>query len=156
VFVEAELAIPMPLGIAKDALDRAVGDGGLVAESRRAVDEGLVFVVPVGPRGSRAPAKDVLVRLLPVRQAGEGYVLPLRWEVTGPAERLFPALDGNLELVADGKGSRLSIVASYAPPLGRLGTTMDRAGMSRIASATMNAFIREVAAQLGYWAGPVS
>ena len=128
-------------------------DGGLVAESRRAVDEGLVFVVSVGPRGSRAPTKDVLVRLLPVRQAGDGYVLPLRWEVTGPAERLFPALDGNLQLVADGEAtSRLSIVASYAPPLGRLGTTIDRAGLSRIASATMNAFIREVAAQLGRWA----
>jgi hypothetical protein len=139
--------------MAKDALDRAVADGGLVAESRRAVDEGLVFVMPVGPRGSRAPAKDVLVRLLPVRQTGESFILPLRWEVTGPAERLFPALDGNLELTADGTANcRLSIVASYAPPLGRLGTTMDRAGMSRIASATMAAFLREVAAQLGHWA----
>ena len=116
------------------------------------VDEGLVFVVPVGPRGSRGPAKDVLVRLLPVRQVGERYVLPLRWEVTGPAERLFPTLDGNLELFADGKAtSRLSIVASYAPPLGRLGVTIDRAGMSRIASATMTAFVREVASQLCQW-----
>ena len=34
MFVEAELAIPMPLGVAKEALERAVADGGLVAESR--------------------------------------------------------------------------------------------------------------------------
>ena len=147
----------MPLGVAKEALDRAVADSGLVAESRRAVDEGLVFLMPVGPRGSHGPSKDVLVRFLPARPVGGRYVLPLRWEVTGSTGRLFPTLDGNLELVADGEAvSRLSIVASYDPPLGRLGVTLDRAGMSRVASATMQALLREVASQLGHWAGPLS
>jgi hypothetical protein len=153
MFVEAELAVPLPYGVAKDALDRAVADGGLVAESHRAVDEGLVFLMPVGPRGSHGPAKDVLVRFLPAHQVGGRYVLPLRWEVTGPTGSLFPTLDGNLELVAGGEAvSRLSIVASYDPPLGRLGATIDRAGMSRIASATMTALLREVASQLVHWA----
>lgn len=157
MFIEAELAVPMPVSVAKEALDRAVADGGLVAESRRAVDEGLVFVMPVGPRGSHGPAKDVLVRLLPVHLAGERYVLPLRWEVMGPTGHFFPALDGNLELLADGEmWSRLTIVASYAPPLGRLGMTIDRAGMSRVASATMAAFLREVGARLRHWAEAAS
>ena len=44
-FVEAELAVPMPLAVAKEALDRGVADSGLVAESRRGVDEGLVFLM---------------------------------------------------------------------------------------------------------------
>ena len=33
MFIEAELLVPLPLGVAKEALDRAVADGGLVAES---------------------------------------------------------------------------------------------------------------------------
>ena len=40
----------MPLAVAKEALDRAVTDSGLVAESRRSVDEGLVLLMPVGVR----------------------------------------------------------------------------------------------------------
>jgi hypothetical protein len=152
MFVEAELLVPLPFDAAKKALDRAVTNGGLVAESRRAVEEGLVFVMPVGPRGSQGPAKDVLVRLLPAHQSGDGYLLAVRWEVTGPAGQLFPTLDGNLELAADGLMSRLSIVATYNPPLGRLGVTIDRAIMSRVASATMTALLREVGAQLRHWA----
>ena len=78
--------------------------------------------MPVGPRGSQGPAKDVLVRLLPAHQSGDRYLLPLRWEVTRPAGQLFPTLDGNLELAADGElTSRLSIVASYDPPIGPVG-----------------------------------
>jgi hypothetical protein len=153
MFVGAELLVALPLDVAKKALDRAVADGGLVAESRHAVQKGLVFVMPVGPRGSQGPAKDVLVRLLPAHQSGDRYVLPLRWEVTGPAGQLFPTLDGNMELAADGElMSRLSIVASYDPPMGRLGATIDRAVMSRVANATMTALLQEVGSQLGHWA----
>lgn len=154
MFVKAEQVIEMQWAEAKKAMDRAVADGGLVAQSRRAVDEGLAFVMPVGPRGSHGPARDVLVRLLPAHVLGEVYVVPLRWEVRGPAGRLFPALDGNLELAGDGEEtSRLSIIASYDPPLGWFGATIDRALMSRVASATMAALLREVAAQLEHRSG---
>lgn len=149
VFVEAELVVDLPLQAAKESFGRAVADGGLVAESRRAVDDGLVFVMPVGPRGSHGPAKEVVVRMLPGRHGPQSLVIPLRWEVAGPAGRLFPALDANLGLAAQGpESSRLWVVGRYEPPLGRLGATIDRAGMSRVASATMTAFLREVAAQL--------
>jgi hypothetical protein len=153
MFVEAELPVGMSFHAAKKALGLAVADGGLVAESRRAVDEGMVFLMPVGPRGSQRPAKDVSVRLLRGRAVGGRYVVPLRWEVTGSAGRLFPALDANLELVAAGElECRLAILASYQPPLGKVGETIDRAGMSVVAAATMSALLREIAAQLEYWA----
>ena len=153
MFVDAELAIALSFDVAKQALSRALADGGLVAESRRAVDDGLVFVVPVGPRGARWPAREVMVRMLPGRPVGESVVVPLRWEVTGHAGALFPVLDANLELAAVGATtSRLSVIGRYEPPLGRLGATIDRAGMSRVASATMAALLRELATQLGHWA----
>jgi hypothetical protein len=153
VFVEAELPIALTFEVAKQALDRALADGGLVAESRRAVEDGLVFVMPVGPRGARRPSMEVIVRLLPGRRVGKSFVIPLRWEVTGPAGALFPALDANLELGAvDPAVSRLSVIGRYEPPLGRLGTTMDRAGMSKVASATMTALLHELETQLRRWA----
>jgi hypothetical protein len=82
MFVEAELPIGMPFAEAKKALDLAVIDGGLVAESRRALEEGLVFVMPVGPKGRQGPTRDVLVRLLRGRARNDGRVGPsLRWPV---------------------------------------------------------------------------
>jgi hypothetical protein len=153
MFVEAELTVALPFGVAKGALDRAMADGGLVAESRRAVEDGLVFLMPVGPRGSQGPAREVRVRLLAGRWVGESFAVPLRWEVPGPTGRLFPALDANLGLAAtDPDESRLSIIGCYEPPFGRLGATVDRAGLSRVAAATMTALLREVEAQLGRWA----
>jgi hypothetical protein len=155
MFAEADLPIELAFPVAKDALDRAMADGGLVAESRQAVKDGLVFLMPVGPRGSHGPAKEVLVRLLPGRLVDESFVIPMRWEVRGPTGRLFPSLDANIGLVAAGpERSTLSIVGRYEPPLGRLGARADRAGMSRIASATMTALLDEIAAQLARWASP--
>ena len=112
----------------------------------------LIFVMAVGP-GPGGPAMEVTVRLLPGRREGEGLVVPLRWEVTGPTGALLPALDANLKLVAvDAATSRLSVMGRYEPPLGRLGATIDRAAPSRVASATMTALLRKLATQLRDWA----
>lgn len=153
MFVQADLALKLPFEDAAVALERAMSDGGLVSESRRAVAGGLEFVMPVGPRGGRFPARDVMVRMLPPRRADEHVVVPLRWETAGPAGRLFPALDANLELTAseDPNFSRLSIIGRYDPPLAGLGMTLDRILMSKVATATMAAMLREVAAQLQSW-----
>jgi hypothetical protein len=152
VFVEAELPVSLPFGVAKEALERAVADGGLVAASRRAVDDGLVSLMPLGPRGSHGAAGEVQVRLLPGRQVGGSVVVPMRWEVLGPDGQLSPVLDADLRLAArDADWSRLSIAGRYDPPLGRLCATVDGPGMG-VASATVTALLRDLAAQLGRWA----
>ena len=103
--------------------------------------------------GARGPSTEVTVSLLPGRFVGESLVIPLRWEVTGLAGALFPALDANLELRAvDAAMSRLSVIGRYEPPLGRVGATIDRVGLSKVASATMTALLRELATQLSRWA----
>jgi hypothetical protein len=69
MFVQADLPLAMSFRAAAAALDQAIADGGLVGESRRALADGLEFVMPVGPRGSRHfPAREVIVRLLPARR----------------------------------------------------------------------------------------
>jgi hypothetical protein len=153
MFVEADLALAIPFEVGARALDRAIADGGLVSESRRAMADGLEFVMPVGPRGSHFPAREVVVHLLPPRRLSQRLVVGMRWETAGPTGRLFPALDADLELAA-GPGpdrSRLSIIARYQPPLATLGQTLDRVVMSKVASATMTSMLREVAIQLDNW-----
>jgi hypothetical protein len=156
MFVQADLPLELPFGEAAEALDRALSDGGLIAESRKAFDTGLDFVMPVGPRGSHFPARDVAVHLLPARRSDRRVLVALRWETKGPSGKLFPALDADLELSPgdDSGGSRLSIIGRYQPPLSRVGQTLDRVVMSRIASATMTAILREVASKLQNLAGP--
>ncbi len=151
MFVQADLQLALPFDTAVEALDRALADGGLTAESQRAMADGLEYVMPVGPRGSRHfPAREVVVRLLPVRRIGQRLIVDLRWETTGPTGRLFPALDAILELATseDPNGSRLSIIGRYQPPMATLGQTLDSTVMPRVASATMTAMLREVASQL--------
>ena len=153
MFAHADLALALPLHTATEALDRALADGGLTAESRRAMADGLQFVMPVGPRGSAFPARQVEVRLLPARWVGQRRVVILRWETTGPTGRMFPALDADLDLAAgDDRGvCKLSIVGCYEAPMAAAGETIDKIMMSKVASATMNALLREVAAQLHKW-----
>ena len=150
--MDAELPIALTFDAAKQALERALADGGLAADSRRAIDDGLDICCANRARGLRA-CREVTGRLLPGRREGKGLVVPPRWEVTGPTGALFPALDANLELVAvDAATSRVSVIGRYEPPLGRPGATIDRAGLSRVASDTLTALLRELATQLRHWA----
>jgi len=65
-------------------------------------------------------------------------VLPLRWEATGAAGRLFPVLDADLVLTGDGgERSTLALTGAYRPPLGGVGAVLDRALLNRAAAATI-------------------
>jgi hypothetical protein len=73
-------------------------------------------------------------------------VLPLRWEATGAAGRLFPVLDANLVLVPSGEEhSTLTLTGAYRPPLGSVGAALDRALLNRAAAATMRSLVSQVA-----------
>lgn len=102
----------------------------------------------VGPFGHGALAKQVRVQILPARVAHEHVVVPLRWQATGAAYRLFPSLDADLNLHAAGPGSVLSIVASYRPPLEALGAGLDRALMSRVAKRTLDSLLADISTRL--------
>lgn len=150
MFVEVSVAVPLGLPQARTALDRALNDGGLIAESHRAYSDGLSFLMRVGPRGARGPAaKQVLVRVLPTRDVGTAVTAPLRWEATGPTGRLFPTLDANLSLTGtDSDTCVLTLIGAYDPPMGRLGPALDETILSRVAAKTFDALLREVADKL--------
>ena len=150
MFVQTDLALTLSFDDAAKAFDRALADGGLVPQSRRAMAEGLAFVMPVGPRGGHCPARQVVVRMRPLRGGHQRLGWALRWETEGATGGLFPSLDANLELAAGDQPdmSQLSIIGCYQPPLASLVQTLDQAVMSKVASSTMSAMLREIAAQL--------
>jgi hypothetical protein len=150
MFAVHEVAVDAQYDRAVARLIHLVNRGTLYGVSQVAYEGGLESLVRVGPFGD-APALSKLVRvrvLEPVRH-GETMTAPLRWEATGAAGDLFPVLDADLVLTRDGdEGSRLRLIGSYRPPLGRAGAVLDKAIMGRIAAATIRSLLNSIALML--------
>ncbi|MDQ1695609.1 MAG: hypothetical protein QOJ03_962 [Frankiaceae bacterium] len=149
MFLEAHLTLPLPADEAQCAVEQALSGHALHHHAQRAMDEGLDILLDVRP--ARLPhglSKTVVARTLPARRVGTTAVIPLRWEATGPASHFYPSLDANIGITpSDPLTSVLSIVGSYAPPLGGLGAGLDRLALSRVAQATVEAFLHQLAAE---------
>ena len=71
----------------------------------------------------------------------EPAVLTLRWEVTGPGGRLFPALDAGITLAPAGQhAARLSLAGACRPRLPALGAERGKPIVHRAAAATTRSF----------------
>jgi hypothetical protein len=146
VFIRATLDLPVPVACAVERLYAALAGHRLDEVSDDAYAAGLVVLTRVGPFGEVAGlSKEVRLELLAPRQVNEGVRLQLRWVATGTTGQLFPAIDADLDLLAiDEQQCALSINAVYDPPLGALGTGIDRILLHRAARATMRALLREL------------
>jgi len=147
MFASQEVIVQLPCEVVSARLVHLMNWGALRSASESAYEGGCELLVRVGPFGDLSGlSKLVRVRVLaPVRHEAVETV-SLRWEATGPAGELFPVLDADLTLTADGDDrSRLAVVGSYRPPLGRAGTVVDRAIMNRVATATLRAFLDDLA-----------
>jgi len=120
-------------------------DAGALASS--AATDGESVLMRAGLAGL---SKQIAVQALePVYRPGR-VVIPMRWVATGRGGDLFPALDGNLELVARPDGDTdLHLVGSYEPPLGRAGEVLDQLVMRRVARHTLDSFVRRIAEAIG-------
>jgi hypothetical protein len=127
-----------------------VGGGSWLAPfANSAENEGETLRMRLGPTWGRGRiAREVCVRIRGRRYRGEASVISLAWE---DAQRpgLFPVLDGDLELTPLGAdGCRLTLSATYTPPLGDLGADLDRALLHHVAQSTVRSFLRQVATSL--------
>jgi hypothetical protein len=83
-------------------------------------------------------------------------MVPVTWEAVG-GPPIFPAMQGSLHVEPDGQSAtRLTLNASYDPPMGKLGEGMDRIVMHRLAQITMSDFIARLAAALQAAVGAVA
>ena len=83
---------------------------------------------------------------------GERSVLSgLRWEAAGPGGDLFPVLDADITLTADGdEAAWLRLGGVYRPPLDALSAGLDAAIIKQIAAATIRSFVARVADAIAY------
>jgi hypothetical protein len=154
MFVERHLTLPVPLERAEAELLHLLRGPALDHRSARAVGAGLqlMFVRP-----SLLPhrlAKLVRATTGEMHSVGRTSVVPMHWEAVGSTARFFPELDANLGLTPVGQQTTvLSLVGTYRPPLGRLGAGLDAAALSRVANATVDTFVTELAAKIRRNAG---
>lgn len=148
IFLEDYVDLPLrPAAIEGRLVE---GGGWLAPLANCAEDEGETLRMRLGPEWGRGRlAREVRVRIRGTRHRGESIVISLTWE---DAQRrgLFPVLDGDLELAPLGaEACRLTLSATYTPPLGELGADLDRALLHHVAQSTVRSFLHQVAANLG-------
>ncbi len=147
MFADHEVTVAVRYDQAAARLARLISQGALDGVSLAAYEGGLEMYLRVGPFGnSRGLSKLVRARALDPVRRGATMTVSLRWEATGVTGDLFPALDAELILMREGENrSRLGLIGSYRPPLGRAGAAVDRAIMGRVATATIRTLLERLA-----------
>lgn len=147
MFVSHEVTLPSGYEVACTRLANMISQGALYGVSDAAYEGAAKALLRVGPFGERPGlSKLVRVRVMDPVRRGATMTAALRWEATGHTGGLFPVLDADLMLMPDGaEESRLGLVGSYRPPLGRAGAVLDKAIMGRVAISTVRALLNNLA-----------
>lgn len=136
MFIRYAARVPLPV---------ADCDRTLAVAAREAAGDHSGVGFKLGPASIR---KRVRLEVGPPAPVGQWTRLPVAWRAS-PGERLFPILDGYLEIgPLTPQESKLFMKANYQPPLGRLGQAIDEVAMHRVARATVKDFVDSVVARL--------
>ena len=147
VFLQESVEVSRPFGEVQDHV--ASGGIWLAPLARAAEEDGAALYLRVGPSWAGAQAtRKVRVTLGPPYNREETLVVPLSWRTT-TLSKLFPVLEGDLEIAPLGpERCRLTLTASYEPPLGEFGHQLDKTLLHHIANSTVRAFLDRVADRL--------
>lgn len=149
MFASAQQVIDVPLSAAQARLARLLYGGWLSQASDVAYQRSADDLLRVGPFGDK-PGTSRLVRVQFTDPAyrDDEVRIGLRWEAVGVTGVLFPALDADISLNADGERTRVGVTGTYRPPLGALGSGLDRLVLRKVAAATIASFLSEVSGAL--------
>jgi hypothetical protein len=150
MFVSDQRLCPVSIGAARARLVNLAHDGWLGRASAAAYHDGLDQLLRVGPFGE-VPGLSRRVQahfLDPVDRDGS-VTLGMRWEATGVTGRLFPALDANITLTAEGdQHTQMTLTGVYRSPLGAFGAGLDRALLHHVATATIGSLLARMSEAL--------
>lgn len=147
IFLEDFADITLPFEVMRR---RFTGDGAWLAPlASAATKDGEALRMRIGPTWAAGSfSREVRVTLGPSRERDDALVIPLAWE-SNELRSLFPLLEGDIELAPLGPYScRVTLAASYVPPLGELGARLDHALLHRAAASTVRSFLSRVVANL--------
>jgi hypothetical protein len=146
VFAQASATLPCPSVLVAAALAKSTRPWTVALDTN-----GGELLTRVGVTIGRLPVyKHVRMKVgaLPGEIRRDRIMLPVSWEAVG-GPPIFPIMEGTLHIEPeDPRRARMTLNASYDPPLGRLGELIDRAVMHRIAQVTMNDFVQRLARAL--------
>ncbi len=147
MFVTQDAELAMPFGTASLRLANMIRSGSLADASSAAYQGEQEAMLRVGPAGDfPATTRLVRVRFLEPVYSDDSLHIGMRWEATGATAGLFPVLDADITVTSSGEhSSTLTIAGVYRPPLGRLGAGLDKAGLNRIATATIRRLLQQLA-----------
>ena len=146
MFVGDEVRLEVSFAVAREGLRQLAEGGALLGTSEDAYDHATVGLERVGVPGL---SKLVRVQVRELAWTGQSVGLAIRWEATGPGGGLFPVLDADLTMAPIGERvTILALAGAYRPPLGPMGAALDRAILHRVASATIRAFLAQVARRI--------
>jgi hypothetical protein len=146
VFVREEALLTVSFAAAQAGLAGVARGGWLLNASQAAYGDGITGLAAVSLPGLPVVSKLVRVHIGEVVATDHSARLPLRWEATGPGSGLFPALDADVTVAADANQTTIMVLTGvYRPPLGDFGAMIDRAILSRVASATIRDFVNRLA-----------
>jgi len=146
VFVGDEVQLEVGFAVARERLRQLAESGTLLGTSGDAYDHGTTDPDRVGVPGL---SKLVRVQVRELAWTDQSAGLAIRWEATGPGGGLFPVLDADLTMAPAGERvTVLTLAGAYRPPLGTVGAALDRAILHRVASATIRAFLAQMARRI--------
>jgi hypothetical protein len=146
MFVGDEVRLEVSFAVARDRLRQLAEGGALLGTSEDAYDHATVSLERVGVPGL---SKLVRVQVRELAWTDQSVGLAIRWEATGPGGGLFPVLDADLTMAPDWeRATILTMAGAYRPPLGIVGAALDRAILHRVASATIWAFLAQMARRI--------
>jgi len=147
MFVSGQVRLVIGFADARARLAELTRAGWLLSASRDAYGSGWSDLAQSASPGSvRGLPGLVTARSLDLAGSGDSAGLALRWEADGPGGQLFPALDADLTLTADGEqATTLALAAVYRLPPGNPGSGLDPAMAQRVARATIGALLDRIA-----------
>ncbi len=139
--------VPLPIETAQGRFARTRERLAKLASA--AEEDGEALLLQIGPTwGGGRLSREVEVNIGSTHERGDAQVVPLDWRSTD-LTGMFPVLSGDLELAPLGANScRLTLAASYIPPLGDIGRALDHALLHRVAQSTVRSFLARVASSL--------
>lgn len=144
MFVEVSTNVHSGLAEVENALDRV--RASLEEWADVVYREGEQLRARVGPTQALARTVTLEIGVAEIHSYGLSY--PIHWEASD-ASLLFPELSADLILSNLGRGeTKLTLRGTYQPPLGALGRIADRAGLRRVAEATVRSWMDRLAAAL--------
>ena len=149
MFVTRELVVDAEFSAARARLKqiaRTADSDGLAGFARTAYEEALAHLTSDDAPGE-TPVLSMLVdvRLMGPMKRDDTRAVWLRWEAAGEASGVFPTLDADMVLAAEGEDkTRVTLNGYYESPLDDLPDS-ERSLLHHLASATIRTLLRGVA-----------